>query len=499
MQLDLDRVTFHYPGFAEAVFSELTLRLHEGWTAFVGPNGAGKTTLLRLAAGELAPEAGAVRAPGPAVYCPQRTDDPPPGLDDLLAATDPAACRLAGRLGIDEDWPGRWPTLSHGERKRAQIGVALRSDPPVLAVDEPTNHVDAAARGMLLAALRAYRGVGLLLSHDRELMDALARECVFVSPGAVEVRSGGYSEAAERKREDEERDRRLLADGRKELRRLEREARARADLTAAADRKKSKRKVARKDHDAKLRIGRARLTGKDGKTAGRMKAMESRVSRLRGDLESIGAKRERRTGIALPGERAKRAFLLRLPAGEVPLGDGRRLRHPALAIGPADRIALTGPNGAGKSSLIRRILDALDLPDGRTLSLPQEIGREAAAAVAEEVRRLPRGERGRVLTIVSRLGSDPERAMETALPSPGEARKLTLARGLARSPWLVVMDEPTNHLDLPSVECLEDALADCPAALLLVSHDERFLARLTDRRWEIAARDDGEPALGTSD
>ncbi len=70
-------------------------------------------------------------------------------------------------------------------------------------------------------------------------------------------------------------------------------------------------------------------------------------------------------------------------------------------------------------------------------------------------------------------------------PSPGELRKLLLALGLANEPWLIVMDEPTNHLDLPSIECLEDALAECPCGQLLVSHDERFLGRLTNRTWRI--------------
>ncbi len=69
----------------------------------------------------------------------------------------------------------------------------------------------------------------------------------------------------------------------------------------------------------------------------------------------------------------------------------------------------------------------------------------------------------------------------------GELRKLLLALGVARRPWLIVMDEPTNHLDLPSIEYLEAALGECVSALLLVSHDLRFLGKLTRTRWEISA------------
>ena len=92
---------------------------------------------------------------------------------------------------------------------------------------------------------------------------------------------------------------------------------------------------------------------------------------------------------------------------------------------------------------------------------------------------------GRMMTVVSRLGSRPHRLLESAEASPGEIRKILLAIGIARMPHLIVMDEPTNHLDLPSIECLEEALAECPCGLWLVSHDERFLERLTRTRWRI--------------
>jgi ATPase subunit of ABC transporter with duplicated ATPase domains len=78
---------------------------------------------------------------------------------------------------------------------------------------------------------------------------------------------------------------------------------------------------------------------------------------------------------------------------------------------------------------------------------------------------------------------DPEALLLSAAPSPGEARKLALAFGLARRVWALVVDEPTNHLDLPSIERLEEALAGYPGALVLVSHDAEFARRLTNRSW----------------
>ena len=94
-------------------------------------------------------------------------------------------------------------------------------------------------------------------------------------------------------------------------------------------------------------------------------------------------------------------------------------------------------------------------------------------------------DRGRVLSMVAQLNSDPDRILEGGRTSPGELRKLMLAEGILRHPALIVMDEPTNHLDLHSTEALERALAAYPGALVLVSHDRRFLSACTSRTWEV--------------
>ena len=90
------------------------------------------------------------------------------------------------------------------------------------------------------------------------------------------------------------------------------------------------------------------------------------------------------------------------------------------------------------------------------------------------------------MTIVNRLGSRPHRLLDSAEPSPGETRKLLLALGMTRMPHILIMDEPTNHMDLPSIECLEQALVDCPCSLVLVSHDLQFLEKVTKTKWAIA-------------
>ncbi|MGD8453084.1 MAG: ATP-binding cassette domain-containing protein [Phycisphaerae bacterium] len=485
--LEFRSVTFTYDTAAQPVLADLSLCFPPGWTGVIGANGCGKTTLLRLATDELTPSAGRIIRPARVVCCPQRTDAPPEGLAALLRDDAPAAHTLRGRLGIEADWPGRWETLSHGERKRAQVGVVLWQEPDVLALDEPTNHIDAAARALLLAVLREFRGVGLLVSHDRELLDALCRSCLFMDRGRAVLRPGGYTAAITQQQAEDERARAMRDQARAEVRRIEREAHARRQEAARAHKLRSKRGIAAKDHDAKDAINRARLTGKDGAAGRKLRQMQGRAEQAAARVAEINVRGSVKMGVALGGERARRPVLLRLPEGEVPLGDGRMLVHPELEVRADARIALVGPNGSGKSTLVRHILERLDLPAERVVYLPQEMLATEGARLAGELRALPRAERGEALSHVSRLNSDPRAVLETELPSPGETRKIRLALGMAYAPHLIVLDEPTNHLDLPSIEALEAALAECPAALLLVSHDRVFLERLARTWWQIEA------------
>lgn len=108
------------------------------------------------------------------------------------------------------------------------------------------------------------------------------------------------------------------------------------------------------------------------------------------------------------------------------------------------------------------------------------------------------GERGRVLSIVAQLNSDPDRILDGDELSPGELRKLMLAQGILCHPVLIAMDEPTNHLDVGSIEALERVLVAYPGALVLVSHDERLLEKTTDFRWCLESGDGSAYVLRTA-
>ncbi len=418
-------------------------------------------------------------------------------MGPLLEAMDGEAWKVKGRLGLEADWLERWESLSHGERKRAQIAVALWLKPRVLAVDEPTNHIDAPARRLLGGALRDFGGVGLLVSHDRELLDRLCRQCVFVDPPGATVRPGGYSQGIQQEALEEGSLRREAEQARRQRDRLEREVVRRRAAAARSDKRRSKRGLG-KDNSERYKRNLARVSGRDGQSGRLLRQMDGRLEQARQKAEEIRQKKTYDLGIWLGEERSKRDVLLRLAAGVIDLGGGRTLNHPDLVMRPHDRVALCGPNGGGKSTLVRHLLRRLNIEAARLVYLPQEISAGQARRILAEARSLPRAELGRTMTAVSRLGSRPHRLLESDEPSPGEVRKILLGLGIARVPHLIVMDEPTNHLDLPSIECLEEALDACPCGLLLVSHDERFLARLTAIRWRIAS-DGCDPKLEVVD
>jgi ATPase subunit of ABC transporter with duplicated ATPase domains len=238
------------------------------------------------------------------------------------------------------------------------------------------------------------------------------------------------------------------------------------------------------------------MSGKDAYAGKRVAQMNQKAGKVATQRAETTLKKRYETGIWVDGASyMPRDFLLRLPAASLPLGGGRQLHFPDLEIGGTSRLALTGANGLGKSTLIRHLLAHLRLPAEKLVSVPQEISAEDSRALLEAIKRLPNDERGRVMTTISRLGSRPGRLLESALPSPGEVRKLLLALGIVRGPHLIVMDEPTNHMDLPGIRCLEEALADCPCAMLLVSHDEAFLAGITATEWLLARDEAGDTRL----
>ncbi len=536
--LTVTGLRFQYDTSLAPVLSGISFTCAPGWTGVIGDNGSGKTTLLRILADELRPQAGTVIGPEHRLYCRQETSAPPeqlPSFFESFYGGDNTAGKLFSILGLDHDWPYRWETLSQGEQKRAQLATALFQTPDLVALDEPGNHLDEEAQGILLTGMRTFDGIGLVVSHDRSFLDRICTSFLFLENGVVTVRSGSIEECLEQQRRETAEAQRRYEKARKLYQRIKREAQLQRENQDRHRKDYSKRGLDHKDHDARNRIDCLRVTDKDAVGARLYHSMAVRADRARKEIDAAVCPGFRKRGITLRGSSCGSDMIARLPAGSIRLGAERCLRYPELVIRPGERIALTGPNGQGKTTLVRALIregfasggnavgdavgagryratdsnggetsgdaagsdryraagpalcmnaDGPAVPD-RVLYLPQELSKQDREEMLSRFRSFADAERGTVLSHYARLNGNPGQISGPDTLSPGETRKLFLAMGLTAGCVLVILDEPTNHLDLSSRQCLEEALSEYDGAILLISHDRSFRTALAETEWRI--------------
>lgn len=472
---------FRYDG-GEAVLSDVTLHISRGWTGVVGPNGAGKTTLLQLIT---------ARLPASAIVsvCPQRVDDADPQVRSLAASNDRAAMGHLRRFGLDPCEVDRWHTLSAGQRKRWQIAAALAVDPDLLALDEPTNHLDRAAQQLVLGMLQRFRGVGLLVSHDRALLDAVTQHTILVDRGTARQFRGSYTQARmgwEADARARARERAVGVDRQRRVSARVADARRHAASAAAAVHASSRIKGPR-DADGRSLGAKTLASWAAAKAGDAVRRRRRELIAAESALVDLQVERERGGPVRLAWALPPRRQLIALSDETLYAGAHRVLRDVSVVVERTSRILVSGSNGAGKTTLLTALHNAADVPPDRMLYLPQEVDARHGQWLTRELRALNPDTRGRLGQLLDALGLDPDRTLRSQLPSPGEVRKLTIALGLARQIWLAILDEPTNHLDLLSIERLEAALANFPGALVLSSHDDAFARRLTNHRWQLAS------------
>ncbi|MCW3492441.1 ABC-F family ATP-binding cassette domain-containing protein [Microbacterium sp. SSM24] len=534
----LDRVSFAWPDGTIAL-DRVTGSFGTGRTGLVGRNGSGKSTLLRLIAGELAPDSGQLGRTADAAYLPQRlTLDVDRPVADLLGVEPVLRALRAIESGdadprhfdaVGSDWDvearahaalaeaGLSPDmldrtvggLSGGEAVLTAIaGIRLRGA-PIALLDEPTNNLDRDARARLRDMVRSWRGGLVVVSHDVALLE-LMDDTAELYDHELATFGGSYSEW------------RAWLDAEQDAARQSERAAAQA-----VRREKRERIAAETTISHRAAMGRKAQMEKrvPGIVAGgRKMAAQVSAGKLRGEK----ADRETAARAALDAaERRVRdddTVKIDLPDPGVPagrriatIGDGER----SWVIQGPERVALIGPNGAGKTTLLEGLLGRVgvrssvgagvavpnsgDTPESvadtpsaspfllssahtalhtdRVGYLPQRVdGLDETASVLENVREaaseVPVPElRNRLARFLIR-GAAVDRPVATL--SGGERFRVALARLLLADPppQLLVFDEPTNNLDLDTVGQLVDALASYRGAVLVVSHDDAFLARI---------------------
>jgi ATPase subunit of ABC transporter with duplicated ATPase domains len=491
MFVHLVNLSFSYAD-SVPILGEVNIPLAPGWTGIVGANGAGKTTLLRLITGELKPTGGHVRLDPPSssvAICPQTVETLTRTIEGLAHAADRVSRRIHGELALNPGALARWPTLSPGERKRWQVGAALAEQPSILILDEPTDHLDADARELLLAALVRFRGIGIVVSHDRTLLEHLTTYTIRVHNGSASIWRGPYGdakcawEAEEHERHDQyERLKEKHATLKRRLgdkRRLAMSAESQWNAGAA------QRMRGPRDHDATSMAARGKAEMGSRRLSRDAAVLRRSVDRVSADIEQFKFVKEKGRAVIVDYVPAPASRISVLDTAILCAGEEAVLTDVHVVVNRDDKIRVAGGNGAGKTTLLNALVAASHLPADRILHLPQELTREDGIAILKSIRVLPAESRSRVLTLAAALGLDPARVLASQSPSPGEARKLALADGLGRQVWACVLDEPSNHLDMPAIERLEDALAEYPGALVMVTHEEPLAARVTREEWRV--------------
>lgn len=462
----------------------------------IGRNGAGKSTLMKTLIGALEPDEGSVSKPTrarigyiaqeapsgsvtpeeavlaadveraalliEAETCtdPNRLGDVHERLIAIDAYTAPArAARILNGLGFDEEMQHRpLDTFSGGWKMRVALGALLFSQPDVLLLDEPSNHLDLEATLWLENFLKAYPATLLVISHERDFLNNVVDHILHLQGGKLTLYPGGY-DAFEKQRAE------------------------RAAQIASA-------RAAQEAQRAKLQDYVARNSAR----ASTAKQAQSRAKML-AKMQPIAALMEDPSlSFDFPSPDALRAPMIALDGAAIAYGDAAPvLRRVSLRINPDDRLALLGRNGNGKTTLARLLAGQLQPVEGDMQApLKLKVGYftqyqvEELASDATPLDLMTRAMEGKTPAAVrAQLGrfgfSGPLATSKVEKLSGGERARLALAIITRDAPHLLILDEPTNHLDVDAREALIQALNDFSGAVLLISHDRHMVELTADR------------------
>ena len=485
------------------LFDRASLVVHDGQkVGLTGANGTGKSSLFAMIRGVLEPDQGEVVLPRGVEITHVAQETPGSARsaldhvldgDERLRAIEAAIARCGEEDGVrhaallgELDEAGGWTaparagallnglgfaesvheapvsSFSGGWRMRLNLAQALISPNALLLLDEPTNHLDLDAVLWLEEWLRRRVGTLLLISHDREFLDAVTTHTMHIERGEVSLSAGSYSAFQ----------------------------RARAARLATQQAEHVKHEARRKELQSFVDRFRAKAT-KARQAQSRLKMLERM-----GESEAVRPDSPFRFSFVKPPDMP--SPLVTLERATVGYGGEPVLRDIKFGVQSGDRIGLLGANGAGKSTLVKTLVGELALEGGtrvpaRKLSIGYFAQHQVDRLRAEHspLQALqasdPSLSDAQARNFLGGFGFEGERALQKAATlSGGERARLALSLIVHARPNLLLLDEPTNHLDIDMRQALADALQSFEGALLVISHDRVMLRTVVDELWLVS-------------
>ncbi len=497
-QIRVTDLTFAYDKSADEVLENVSFNIDTNWKlGLIGRNGKGKTTLLNLFMGKYEYQ-GTISTTTTFDYFPYVVEsvDLEKTADELMSLWKPQVeswqvLIQMNQIGMDPECLYRpFGTLSHGERTRVMLAVLFSGENEFLLVDEPTNHLDKGARDIVKRYLSSKKGF-ILVSHDRDLLDAVCDHVLVLNRKTIEVQAGNFSSWWENK---EKSDAFALSENEKHLKEIGK-LKAAADRTGRWAEKSENSKIGFdpiKENDRSIST-RSFIGAKTKKMQSRVKSYENRMSREIEEKEGLLQDIEKTPDLKLCPMRFHKEVLidaydlsLKYASAEKELFENLRFQ-----VKRGDRVVLNGENGCGKSSIIKAVRKGalgnedetgdnlliqgrLTVASGLIISYISQDTSFLKGSLKDFCRE--RGlDESLFLAVLRQLDLGREQFSKNIEDfSEGQKKKVLIASSLITPAHLYIWDEPLNYIDVFSRMQIEKLILEFEPTMLIVEHDVRF-------------------------
>ncbi len=492
--INISNLTFAYDGSYDNVFENANIQLDTNWKlGLTGRNGRGKTTLMNLLLGKYKYQ-GSISTDTEFEYFPFCINDNSKLGIEIADEICPdyeywKLSKELNLLEVDEEVLYRpFLTLSNGEQTKVMLALLFINEDKFLLIDEPTNHLDTRGRQLVSNYLNSKKGF-ILISHDRTFLDGCVDHILSINRSDITVQKGNFSQWLENK---EMQDNYELAENqklKKEIKRLEKTARQKAEWSDKSERKK----IGFDPTKVEKSISRRAYEGaKSKKMMKRAKNIEERSQKTVEEKSKLLKNIEKEDSLKIfPLEYAKKTFL-ELENASISY-DGREVcNNVSFQLNKGDRVALCGKNGCGKSSIIKLVCGENIDHTGRI-----EIGSGLVISfVSQDTSQL----KGNLTDYAEAYGIDEslfkailrkldfsreqfDKNMEDF--SGGQKKKVLIARSLCEKAHIYVWDEPLNFIDVISRIQIEKLIKNSDVTMLFVEHDRTFCANIATLKIDI--------------